>query len=213
MLRLRHRFFSVIVFTFVFVYTASAQIVDVESTTEGVIFPRVTSTANISSPSEGMLVYQTGNPEGFYYHDGSTWNLLSTGSTGGSGEVRVDLLDSRGFISGANDDRWAILGSGNSGSESGAQYHIPRGGTLKNLTVKPLSSLTSGSSVTITVRINGANTALAVTFTSADGINVKKDADEVAVNEGDLIAIRYQETGGVAQSGGNKFFSTFVELE
>ena len=84
---------------------------------------------------------------------------------------------------------------------------------MKNLSSKALTTLTAGSSVTIMVRINGADTNLSVTISNADGTNVKKDTDTLAVSEGDLITIRYLETGGVAQVGGNKFFSTFLELE
>lgn len=50
---------------------ASAQL-HVESTSKGVLVPRVTSTANVTSPAKGLLVYQTGGTEGFYYNSGTS---------------------------------------------------------------------------------------------------------------------------------------------
>jgi trimeric autotransporter adhesin len=49
---------------------ASAQL-HVESTSKGVLVPRVASTANVTNPAKGLLVYQTGGTEGFYYNSGT----------------------------------------------------------------------------------------------------------------------------------------------
>ena len=53
-------------------------ILDVKSTTKGVLVPRMTVTQRIaiSSPAEGLMVYQTDDVKGFYYYDGSTWELI-----------------------------------------------------------------------------------------------------------------------------------------
>jgi hypothetical protein len=60
---------------------ASAQL-HVESSTRGVLIPRVTSTANVTSPAKGLIVYQTGGTEGFYYNSGTSstpnWVHLAT---------------------------------------------------------------------------------------------------------------------------------------
>lgn len=62
---------------------ASAQL-HVESSTKGMLVPRVTSTSNIASPAKGLLVYQTGGAEGFYYNSGTAaspaWVVLQTGT-------------------------------------------------------------------------------------------------------------------------------------
>src|SRR5687767_6303952 len=62
---------------------ASAQL-HVESSSKGVLVPRVTSTANVTNPAKGLLVYQTGGTEGFYYNSGTSaspnWVLVLTGS-------------------------------------------------------------------------------------------------------------------------------------
>ncbi len=56
---------------------ASAQL-EVTSESKGVLIPRMTSTnrTGISNPAEGLLVYQTDSPSGFYYRSGSTWVRL-----------------------------------------------------------------------------------------------------------------------------------------
>lgn len=63
---------------------ASAQL-HVESSSKGVLVPRVTSTANVPTPAKGLLVYQTGGTEGFYYNSGTSaspnWVQVLAGNT------------------------------------------------------------------------------------------------------------------------------------
>lgn len=51
---------------------------DVTATNKGVLIPRVlvAQRITISSPAEGLLVYQTDDIEGFYYYDGLQWIRL-----------------------------------------------------------------------------------------------------------------------------------------
>ncbi len=57
---------------------------DVKSTTKGMLIPRMTQGQRtaISSPVEGLMIYQTDNTSGFYYYTGSVWIRFSSG--GGS---------------------------------------------------------------------------------------------------------------------------------
>lgn len=52
----------------------SSAILDVASTTKGVLLPRMTSMERqaIPSPAKGLLVYQT-DDDSWWYHDGLTW--------------------------------------------------------------------------------------------------------------------------------------------
>lgn len=58
---------------------------DITSTDSGLLVPRMTlgDRINISSPAEGLLVYQTDDVAGFYYWDGIVWNrVLDKGNDG-----------------------------------------------------------------------------------------------------------------------------------
>jgi len=59
--------------------TASS-LLDMESTTKGLLIPRVTLAQrnSIASPATGLLVYQTDNTSGFYYYNGTAWGIASS---------------------------------------------------------------------------------------------------------------------------------------
>jgi hypothetical protein len=97
----------------------------------------------------------------------------------------------------ANTASWSLTGSGSS-VESVATFAMPRAGTFSNLFVRPSTTLLPGASVTIAVRVNGANSPLAVTYTSADGVTTKSDTTtQVAVAQGALVTIEFRETMNV----------------
>lgn len=56
---------------------------DITSSSKGVLVPRMTTALRtaIDSPAEGLLVYQTDAPSGFYFYNGAAWVQL----TGGGG--------------------------------------------------------------------------------------------------------------------------------
>jgi len=62
---------------------AASAILDVKSTSQGILIPRLSSAQreNIISPATGLLVYQTESPVGFYYYNGSAWSLVAGGSS------------------------------------------------------------------------------------------------------------------------------------
>ena len=59
---------------------------DVESTTSGMLVPRMTQTErnaiNGGTFATGLLIYQTDNTPGFYYYDGSAWQMIVGGDDG-----------------------------------------------------------------------------------------------------------------------------------
>jgi hypothetical protein len=73
---------------------SSSAALQVNSTTQGVLMPRMTEAQRtaISSPATGLLVYQTNNTAGFYYYTGTAWVLLSSGTGGSSGSSNNTLI-------------------------------------------------------------------------------------------------------------------------
>lgn len=65
--------------------TATSAIFEVVDTSLGVILPRVTTDAMnaISSPDNGLILYNT-TESAFYYYDGSSWSAIGAGSGGGT---------------------------------------------------------------------------------------------------------------------------------
>lgn len=57
---------------------AASSLLEISSTTKGVLLPRMTKTQReaIASPVEGLLIYQTNNQPGFYYYDGAAWKSV-----------------------------------------------------------------------------------------------------------------------------------------
>lgn len=64
----------------------NSSILDLESTTQGLLAPRMTLSqrTSITSPANGLLVYQTDGVQGFYYYNGSssTWFKIPGSSDG-----------------------------------------------------------------------------------------------------------------------------------
>src|SRR6476661_6331767 len=58
----------------------SSSILDVKSTSKGMLIPRMTKAQRtaIASPAQGLLVFQN-NPDsiGFYYYNGSSWSWVN----------------------------------------------------------------------------------------------------------------------------------------
>jgi hypothetical protein len=98
---------------------------DVVSTNKGVLIPRMTAAQRgaITSPAEGLLVYQTnalaGAPKGFWYYDG-TWRHLTTGGwllTGNAGTTAgtnfVGTTDAQALTFRTNDVERFRIANGN----------------------------------------------------------------------------------------------------
>jgi len=57
----------------------TSAILDVKSTTKGMLFPRMTEAQrdSIGTPATGLMIYQTDETAGPYYYNGSTWMAIS----------------------------------------------------------------------------------------------------------------------------------------
>lgn len=56
----------------------NSSILDIESDDKGILIPRMTAIERIgiTTPAEGLMVYQTDDVKGFYFYDGTTWDRI-----------------------------------------------------------------------------------------------------------------------------------------
>ncbi|MBV7269723.1 tail fiber domain-containing protein [Winogradskyella luteola] len=82
---------------------------DVESTTSGILIPRMTESQKnlIASPATGLLIYQTnGTNPGFHFYNGTTWDYLAANGT----QNIDDLFDGKSDNDGSEDGSSVFLG-------------------------------------------------------------------------------------------------------
>ncbi|WP_082461509.1 exosporium glycoprotein BclB-related protein [Pedobacter sp. PACM 27299] len=58
-------------------FPANDAVLDIWSSTKGILIPRVSLASSIATPSDGLLVYQTTAPKGFYYSKTGAWVRLT----------------------------------------------------------------------------------------------------------------------------------------
>src|ERR1700712_5541543 len=77
----------------------SSSMLDIRSTTKGILVPRMTSTqrAAIKSPARGLLVYDS-TTTSFWFHNGVVWNELTAGASGWNLTGNTNLNPGSNFI-------------------------------------------------------------------------------------------------------------------
>ena len=90
---------------------ASSALLDVTSTSKGVLIPRMSTDqrGKIASPANGLLVYDT-DTKGFWYYNGAAWQAMG-GAAGASKTRTVYVPASAMSYSGTNGiapDRWGL---------------------------------------------------------------------------------------------------------
>ncbi len=100
---------------------------DVESTTKGVLVPRMTLAQRdaILTPSVGLLIFQTDGTSGFYFHNGTGWKPLSDGASqlekiGENGNTGYRLLGRDAAVHGDIGVDAVDLSAGTVGTNKGA---------------------------------------------------------------------------------------------
>ena len=111
---------------------ASAML-DVASTSKGVLVPRMTGAQKwaISSPATGLMIFQTDSTAGFYYYSGSVWSAVGGGGSSLPSGTTGDLL----YYNGSS---WVSLPIGANGKVLVVQSGVP--------TWMPTTILTVGTS-------------------------------------------------------------------
>jgi hypothetical protein len=75
--------------------TDNSAMLEIKSTNKGILIPRMTATQRtaINSPANGLMVYQTDAPAGFYFYNGTSWKLV-----GKSGQHYIGELYGGGVV-------------------------------------------------------------------------------------------------------------------
>lgn len=78
-------------------------ILDVKSFNKGVLIPRVSTTGRLAIPNtKGLLVYDT-TANSFWYNNGSSWQNMAAGATGGGWSLTGNNVSDTNFIGTTND--------------------------------------------------------------------------------------------------------------
>lgn len=75
----------------------ASAVLDIVSTTKGVLLPRVADVTAIVSPATGLMAYQTGGTPGFYYYSGGQWQQVAT-ATYGDIKQGLQTADHAGWV-------------------------------------------------------------------------------------------------------------------
>ncbi|MCA1752935.1 MAG: hypothetical protein LC670_14320, partial [Flavobacteriales bacterium] len=83
---------------------------DVESTSKGLLIPRMTAAQRgvIGSPAEGLLVYQNDGDAGFYFYNGTEWELILGRSKGWSLEGNSGTDVANNYVGTADEEDLSI---------------------------------------------------------------------------------------------------------
>ncbi|MBL7731182.1 MAG: hypothetical protein JNM88_08400 [Chitinophagaceae bacterium] len=207
---------------------ASSAQLDITSTTKGLLIPRMTADQRkaISSPSNGLMVYET-TSNSFWYYNGTAWKEIGAGESSPPAAAVGDIwLASGNNIYNTNTGNTGI---GTSDPENKLQVHgnmvitSPTSGTLTPPTAAQTQTMINGvlnsfASTDSTGKIYdpsgpGANYIPGLTadvFVNADvnspGIEIT--TEELGLGSGDSLIIKESAAGNTLLAVGNGYNST-----
>ena len=169
------------------------------SNNKGILIPRVTASQKdaIVSPAEGLLIYQTTAPIGFYYFTGSAWKLMAIQTDVAS---KVDKVDGKGLSSNdytnAEQAKLAAITGTNTGDQTTI---IGNAGTATKLAAsKNINGVAFDGSADITVPA-AAGTLTGIVAIANGGTNSTAVATTGGIGYGTGTAHAYTGTGTSGQ--------------
>ncbi len=180
---------------------ASAKL-DVYATNKGFLPPRVTLTSatdasTISSPAEGLLVYNLGSvglQAGYYYWNGASWATIATASSAGNGVTSSDMVKLYGEV--------YSNALGKIAHANGYSFTVPVSG--RYLFDFSSSGYLNQASMTLTFKVRQGTTDLASEFFTNANNNVHVVFDgKVEVNLQAGVTYNVQVTTTGLRDGGD----------
>ncbi len=131
---------------------ASAKL-EIASTDKGLLIPRMTAAqrAAITSPANGLLVYQTDSETGFYVNSGTsaspTWSRVNSNWTRSGNDISYSLgnISTTGALTGGNSSTSSLSGFAANVTSISANYSITAADNGK------IIQCTSASAISITI--------------------------------------------------------------
>jgi hypothetical protein len=163
----------------------ATSILDVKSTSKGILIPRMTQSErnSISSPTTSLMIYQTDNTPGFYYYNGTSWVKWST-ITESTYTPGTGISISSNTITNTSPDQTVTLTGGGATSVSGTYPNFTISSTdnnsggsvtsvglsLPSIITVSNSPVTTSGTLTGTLANQSANTVFAGPTTGAAGV-------------------------------------------
>lgn len=144
----------------------SSSILDVSSSTKGLLAPRLTLAQRnaIGSPATGLLIYQTDSTPGFYVYTGAAWTAVSTAPTTDAAALTTGTLAAARLPG-------TVTTQGNTFNGTSQLVQTTAAGALPALSGTNLTNLNATGLATGTVpvaRLASSGTASASTFLRGD---------------------------------------------
>ncbi|WP_221392165.1 hypothetical protein [Dyadobacter sp. NIV53] len=181
---------------------------DINSANQGILVPRLTQSQRdvITSPANGLLIYQKDNTPGFYYFDGSSWKPLSGSGTGGGGTSTVYGDGSAGNLSITSNTDWTASPPADFNFQfsgisiaAGATLTVPSGTKLRcngNVSISGMI-IVKGSEKVTGIATSGWISGVARTF-AGNGENISYGVQTTSV----LSLVNIPAYGGAAGATG-----------
>ncbi len=155
---------------------------------KGILIPRVTATQKnaIVSPAEGLMIFQTTAPAGFYYYTSGAWKLIisQTDLASGNAGTATKLASPR------NINGVAFDGTADISIAAAASAELLTGTTIKStVTGSSLTSVGTLANLTVTNPIAGSITGNAVTATTATTVTTNANLTGPVTSVGNATAI------------------------